>query len=179
MSRTRFVLFIALILNLLGCRPALNTEPAKGLLAQGNELLEEDVRSADKWIPEYGRLFTPQNRAKFPSNRQSLRADGDRLIRCAEKSSILNEIAAEKFDQAAGLVTEDKAKKGLNLFAATLRENVEINNLMKEQMLLAADEEIKDQEVFNEKFIDLMTLIQLKRKELEDQRSQAKMLLGW
>ena len=50
---------------------------------------------------------------------------------------------------------------------------------MKEQMLLASDGEIKDQKLFNEKFMDLMLLIQRKGTERDDQKSDGTKLLGW
>ena len=47
MSKITFVLLISLFFNLLGCRPAASTERAKGLIAEANKLLEEDVRLAE------------------------------------------------------------------------------------------------------------------------------------
>ena len=179
MSTIRFVLFITLFFNLLSCRPVPSTERAKGLIAEANNLLEEDVRVADKWAWEYGRLFTPQNREQFPSNRESLRSSGESLMRLLDESSRLNAEAAEKFEQAAGLVSADKEKKGLTLFATSIRKTIEINSLMKDQMLLASDGEIKDQKIFNEKFMSLMSLIQQKSREKDDQLTDGKKLMGW
>jgi hypothetical protein len=180
MSRITFVLLITLFFNLIGCQqPAQNTARAKGLIAEGNKLLGEDARLSEKWLAEYGRLFTPDNRAQFPSNRESFRSSGERLIKLVEESTRLNARAAEKIEQAADLMSDDKTKKGLTLVAASVRKNIEVNDLMKEQMLLASDGEIKDQKLFNEKFMDLMLLIQRKGTELDDQKSDGKKLLGW
>ena len=178
MSTIRFVLLITLVFSLLGCRPAPTTERAKGLIAEANNLLEEDVRVADKWVGEYGRVFTPQNRARFPSNRESLRSSGESLVKFFNESTRLNAGAAEKFEQAAGLVRADKEKKGLTMFAASIRTNIEINSLFKEQMLLASDGQIKDEKVFNEKFMTLMSVIQQKSRERDDQQTGGKKLMG-
>ena len=179
MSTIRFVLLTALLLSLFSCRPAPSTGRVKGLIAEANILLQEDGRVADNWLGEWGRMFTPQNRAQFPSNRESLRSRGENLIRHLNESTRLNAEAAEKLEQAAGLVTGDKEKKGLTAFAASIRKTVEINSLMKDQMLLASDVEIKDQKTFNEKFMTLMSLIQQKTREKDDQQSEGKALLGW
>ena len=56
-------------------------------------------------------LFRPDNRAQFPSNRESFRSSGERLIKLVEESTRLNARAAEKIEQAADLMSDDKTKK--------------------------------------------------------------------
>lgn len=179
MTAIRFALFITLSLNLLGCGKASNTDQAKGLITEANKLLNEDVRVTSQWSGEYGKLFTPQNREQFPSNRESFRSRGERLVRFLNESSKLNEVAAEKMDQAARLVSSDKEKKGLTALTASIRKTIEINNLIKDQTLLASNVEIKDEKIFNEKFMNLMSLIQQKSKERDHQQAEGKKLLGW
>ena len=174
-----FVLLLTLLFSLLGCRPSPPAERARELIAQANNLLDQDVKITGEWAGEYGRLFSPQNRAKFPSNRESLRSRGESLVRLINESTRLNTGAAEKFEQAAGLISGDKEKRGLNSVASSLRKNIEINALMKEQMVLASDEGIKDQKIFNEKFMTLMSLIQQKTKERDEQQAEGKKLMGW
>ena len=50
---------------------------------------------------------------------------------------------------------------------------------MKEQMVLASDEQIKEEKIFNEKFMSLMSLIQQKSKERDEQQAEGKKLMGW
>ena len=100
-------------------------------------------------------------------------------MRLLNESTRLNAGAAEKIEQAAGFMSGAKEKKGLTVFAASIRRNIEINNLMKEQMLLASDVEIKDQKLFNEKFMTLTSLIQRKSNERDDQQAEGKELMGW
>lgn len=147
-------------------------------MAEANNLLAADVGVAEKWLREYGSAFTPANRAQFPSNRESLRSRGENMMRLLNESTKLNAEAAEKFEQAAGLVTGGNEKKGLDAFAASIRKNMEINSLFKEQMLLASDAEIKDQKIFNEKFMTLLSLIQQKSKERDERQAEGKKLLG-
>ena len=179
MSIIRIVLLITLLFSLPGCRPAPSAERARELITQANNLLAEDLIITNEWAGEYGRLFSPQNRAKFPSNRESLRSRGERLVRLINESTRLNAGAAEKFEQAAGLISGDKEKRGLTMVAAAIRKTIEMNSLMKEQMALASDEQIKDEKIFNEKFMSLMSLIQQKSKERDEQQAEGKKLMGW
>ena len=131
-----------------------------------------------EWTAEYGKAFTPENRAQFPANRQSLRGHAERVTRLLDESAKLSAGGAEKFEQAAALVTEVKAKKGMALFAASLRKDIAITELFKEQMKLASNDEIKDPKVFNERFKNLALLIERKKAERNDQQSEAKRLMG-
>ena len=70
---------------------------------------------------------------------------GERLIKLVEESKRLEAGAAEKIEQAARLMSGDRAKKGLTLIASSIRKTIETNDLMREQMLLASDEQIKNQ----------------------------------
>ena len=95
-------------------------------MAQANNLLAEDLRITNEWAGEYGRLFSPQNRAKFPSNRESFRSRGESLVRLINESTRLNAGAAEKFDQAAALISGDKEKRGLTMVAAAIRKTLRL-----------------------------------------------------
>ena len=178
MSTIRFILLISLFFNLLGCRLDPGAQRAKALMGEANSLLEQESRVTQEWSVEYGKVFTPQNRAQFPSNRESLRGHAEKVISLLDESARLSSAAAEKYEQAVGLVNEDKEKRGLVLFAASFRKDVEITGLFKEQMRLAANSEIKDQKTFNEKFMNLTQLIEREKRKRDDQQNEGKRLMG-
>src|SRR5687768_9027654 len=114
MLTIRFVLLFLCAFILLGCRSG--AQRPKELIAEATALLEQDSRVTKEWTAEYGKAFTPENRAQFPANRQSLRGHAERVTRLLDESAKLSAGGAEKFEQAAALVTEVKAKKGMALF---------------------------------------------------------------
>ena len=174
----RKALLIALVLNLVGCA-VVRVQRAKRLMAEANQLLEEDLKLEEKWVAEYGKAFRLENRNLFPSNREDLRISGEKVTEVINESMRLNSQAAEKIDQAVTLFSDDKVRRGLAKLAASVRTQQEINNLFKEQMLLVSDAEIKDPKTFNEKFLRVAALIGTKRTEVDDQKADAKKLLGF
>ncbi len=176
MLTIRFVLLTLCVLILPGCRPS--ARQPRELIAEATALLEQDSSVTKAWTAEFGKAFTPENRAQFPANRESMRVHAERITRLLDVSAKLNAQGAEKFDQAAALATEDKAKKGLALFAASLRRDVEITGLFKEQVKLVSNNEIKDRKVFNEKFMSLTQLIERKKAERDVEQNEAKRLVG-
>lgn len=175
-STIRFVLLVLCLLYLPGCQS--RTQQAKTLIADASSLLEQDTKVTTAWTAEYSKMFTPENRARFPANRESLRSQGEKVTKLLDESAKLSVRGAEKFEQAAALVSERRAKQGMALFASALRKEVEIADLFKQQLRLASDHEIKDQKAFDEKFLNLMQIIQKKRTEKDKQQDEAKKLLG-
>jgi hypothetical protein len=167
------VIFLVTVASCTGSR----TERAKELMSEANGLLEQESKVTKEWTDEYSKVFTPQNRAQFPSNRNWLRTQGDRLIPLLDESSRLSNAAAEKYEQARELFGKEQERRGMALYASSLRKYAEINELLKAQMRLASDEEIKEEQTFNEKFMELMEQIQQKEKEHEDQLKEGKRLL--
>ena len=74
MQMARAVLLLLLVMCFVACKPAARTSDAAVLLKEANELLQESNKSSEQWTREYAKAFTPQNRAQFPANRESLRA---------------------------------------------------------------------------------------------------------
>jgi hypothetical protein len=177
MVTSRLIVVIFFVM-LAGCNSGSSEQRAKLLMAEGNALIEQESKITKEWTDEYGKVFTPQNRAQFPSNRGWLRTQGDRLIPLLDESSRLANAAAEKYEQAREFSSSDQERRGIALYASSVRKYAEINELLKAQMRLASDEAIREEETFNEKFMELMDQIQQKEKEHEDQLKEGKQLLG-
>lgn len=148
------------------------------LAREGNKLLEKDAAISREWRDEFITVFTPENRARFPSNRDDLRPHAENLIRLLEQRVALNNEAAAKFDQAAEISRLEKEKKFASLMAGSLRKDVEINLLLLDQMRLVLDEEIKDQIAFNSAFMTITDNVGLKLKESRDLSSAARECMG-
>jgi hypothetical protein len=174
----RLILLIFFALALAACKSGSGAERAKALMGEANDLLEQQSKITSQWAAEYGKVFSPQNRAQFPSNRNSLRTHADALIKLLDESSRLSNAAADKYEQASKLAGNDQERRGMVQFVTAMRNDVEVNELLKSQMRLVADEAIKDEQTFNEKFTDAMKLIQQKEKESEDHMNEGKRLLG-
>ena len=74
MQMARVVLLLLVVMGFTACKPAARTPEAAVLIREANELLQESNKSTEQWTREYTKGFTPQNRAQFPANRESLRA---------------------------------------------------------------------------------------------------------
>jgi hypothetical protein len=178
MKTIRVILLVFLQFNLIGCSLRSEANQAKALVAEANNLLQQQSKIMEGWSREYGKVFAPQNRAQFPSNRDSLRSSAERLITLVDEGSKLGIAAAEKYEQASRLVKSDNERKGMALFASSFRKDVEVDDLFKAQMRLASDEKIKDEKTFNEQFRHLLQSIEQKRKESNKLLSDGKRLMG-
>lgn len=174
----RLILLIFFVLTITACGSGSKVQRAKALSGEANDLLEQQSKVTAQWSDEYGKVFSPRNRAKFPSNRDWLRTQADKLAGLLDESSRLSKAAADKYEQASGLMSNDQERRGMAQFAMAMRNDVEVNELLKSQMRLVNDEAINDEETFNEKFMDSMKLIQEKEKESEDHMNEGKRLLG-
>jgi hypothetical protein len=151
---------------------------SKNLLDEANKLLAQQTQVDSTWSREYGQVFSAEQRAKFPSNRDFLRSRAEKLIMLLDESSRLGNAAAEKYEQASGLVRDDKQKRGMVLFASGIKKAVETNQLFKEFAQLASDTTIQDEKTLNERFTHLKSLIEQKRKERDEKFAEGKRLLG-
>lgn len=175
---SRILLFISLTFCLPACRSSVSEPRAKNLVDEANKLLEQQSQVDFTWSREYGQVFSVEQRAKFPSNRDFLRSRAEKLIMLLDESSRLANAAAEKYEQASRLARDDKKKRGMALFASGIKKSVETNQLFKEFAQLVSDTTIQDEKTLNERFTHLKSLIEQKRKEREEKFAEAKRLLG-
>jgi hypothetical protein len=178
MTKTTLILGIFLVVGLCGCKQTSNDERAQALLREANNLLKQDTQLSEKWTRDYQTAFRPQERAKFPSNRDWMREHAARIIPILDESSGLCRQMADKYEEASKLSSKDNERKGVAAVAASIRNNVETNELFKSQMLLVSDEQIKDEKTFNEKFMQLAQQLEQKRRENDELFQQGKRLLG-
>ena len=174
----RIILF--LLVTLSSCNYVTpEQQQTKALLSEAVELIKRDTDVTDQWTDEYKKAFTPEKRAQFPANRNFLRTQAVKIVTLLDESSRLNNSAAAKYEQAAGLSRYDQQRRGLTAFASGFRKTVEVNELLKSQMQIVSDDNVKDEKLFNEKFLHLLQLMQQKRSESESQFGEGKRLLGW
>ena len=176
--KLRFLALFLLLLGLPGCgsTPA---ERSKTLVTEANTLMRRDTEIAEQWSREFSHVFTPENRAQFPSNRDWLISRSEKIIALLDESARLGNEAATKFEEASRLMGKDQDKKGMALIAAAMRKDVEIGQLFKALAQLASDRTINDARSFNQKFDHLTSLYQQKRKETDEQLAEGKRLLRW
>jgi hypothetical protein len=153
-------------------------QQSKNLIDEANKLLQQQTQVDSVWSREYGQVFSPEQRAKFPSNRDFLRSRAERLIMLLDESSRLGNAAAEKYAQASGLVSDDKKKRGIALLGSAIKKDVETNQLFKEFAQLLSDTTIQDVKTLNERFTHLGSLIKQKRTEKDELFAEGKRLLG-
>lgn len=131
----------------------------------------------NEWAREFSQVFTEQNRAHFPSNRDWLNSRAQKILRLIDESSRLGNEAVKKYEEAGRLMSNEQHRKGLTLIAASFRTTIEIEQLLKAQAQLASDETIKDQKTFSEKFVYFSGLIQQKQKEKDEQFGEGRRLM--
>ena len=179
LSKLRFLALFLLLLTLPGCGRSTATERAKTLVDEANALLHRDTELADQWSREFRQTFTPENRAQFPSNRDSLISRSEKMIALLDESARLENEAAAKFDDASRLMGNEQDKKGLELMAAALRKGVEISQLFKALAQIPSDRTINDSKGFNQKVDQITSLYQQKNKERDERLAEGKRLLRW
>ena len=174
----RFLALFFVLLGLSGCgsTPA---ERSKTLVTEAHTLMRRDTEIAEQWSREFSQVFTLENRAQFPSNRDWLISRSERIITLLDESARVGNEAAAKLEEASRLMGKDQDKKGMTLVAAALRKDVEIGQLFKALAQLASDRTINDAKSFNQKFDQLTSLYQQKRKESDEQLAEGKRLLRW
>src|SRR3954471_5566822 len=146
------ILLLLLLISFAACRPAAQKVDAAALMREANALLDESNKASAQWSKEYSKTFTPQNRAQFPANRESLRAHADNITKLLDENSSYCQKAIEKYDQAVQTIKDEQQRRGANLITSSLRKSLEINEVVKSQMQLLSDERIVTAEAFNAKF---------------------------
>jgi hypothetical protein len=175
----RVTLLIFLLVTLSGCNDVARQRRSKALLNDANKLIARDTEVTQQWTNEVGKTFTPENRAKFPANRDFLRAHAAQIIKLLDESSSLNKSAADKYEQAAELSNNDQQHRGMRSFASGFRRTVEVNGMLKSLMQTVFDESVMDEKALNAKFSDSRDVIQQKRHEVDQEFQAGKRLLGW
>lgn len=175
----RVISLILLLLALSSCNNVTPEQQTKALLSEAVELMKRDNVVTDQWTDEYKKAFRPDSRSQFPANRTFLRTQAVKIVKLLDESSSLNNSAAAKYEQAAGLSPSDQQRRGLAAMASGFRKTVEANEFLKSQVQIVYDDNVTDEKLFNEKFLHLMQLMQQKRSESESQFGEGKRLLGW
>ena len=178
MLTIKYILIPSLLLSVLGCRSSREAQKASVLLAEANSLIEQEAGVTQEWGEEYGKVFTPRNRAEFPANREVLRAHAENITKLLGRSAALQREAAGKYEEASRLLAGDKEKRYSTLLASSLRKGVEATDLFREQVGLVHSGEIKDQKTFNERFMNSARLIEQKIRERDDLQAEGKRILG-
>jgi hypothetical protein len=179
LSKLHLLALFLLLLSLPGCGRSTATERAKTLVTEANELMRRATEIGDQWSREFRQVFTPENRAQFPSNRDSLISRSEKIIALLDESARLANEAAAKFEDASRLMGKDQDKKGLELIAAAMRKGVEIDQLFKALAQIPSDRTINDAKSFNQKSDQITSLYQQKNKERDEQLAEGKRLLRW
>ena len=176
MQAARVSLLMVLLVMLCGCT-VMGEIQSKVLLRQANELMERDTDVTQKWSDEFLAVFTPTNRAQFPANRDFLSTHARQITKLLDESSSLNRRAADKYEQAARLLSRDQRRRGLTSIASALRKSAEVNVIFKSLMQIVSDETVVEQKIFNQRFLDTAQQVQLKRREMDQYTEEGKRLL--
>src|SRR5215211_4046971 len=144
MPAARVTLLIFLLVTFSGCNDVARERQAKALVSEAYQLMKRDTDVTQQWTDEFVKAFTPENRAQFPANRDFLRTHAAQIVKLLDESSGLNNSAAEKYEQAAGLSGNDQQHRGMSSFASGFRKSVEANELLKFQMQMVSDETVVD-----------------------------------
>lgn len=176
LSNLRLLLLLLLFFSLPACRSN-PEERVKTLLSEADKIGDQQTKIFSEWAREFGQTFSEQNRAQFPANRDWLNSRAQKIIPRIDESSRLGNEAAAKFEEASRLMSNDQLRKGMASIAASERTNVEMEQLLKAQALLASDGTINDQKTYKEKFDHIGTLIQQKVKQKDEQFAEGKLLM--
>jgi hypothetical protein len=168
------MLFFAFV----GCQAKQYDQLVNDLVREGNAMIEQDALITSQWKAEFIKTFTPENRAKFPSNRDELRSSAENQIRLLEQQIVLRSGAADKFEQGSRISKNEKEKKFTSLFAASFRKDAEVSQIFKEQTNLVLDSNINDLQTFEARFKELTQKAEMKIKERDDMQTEAKKILG-
>ena len=178
MTTIRLILVFFLAVGLFGCKPSAQDQRAKDLMSEANSLFPQITKLTNEWTNEYKKTFTYENGAKFPGNRDWLSAQADKIITIIDKCSRLDRTMIEKYEEASALSTKEQDRRGISLIAAALRKDLEINELLKSQLQLVSDEQIKDEKTLTEKMRSAWPVIHEKQRESSDLIKEGRRLLG-
>ena len=176
LSNLRLLLLFLLLLSQPGCRSS-SEERSKALFTEANRISDQQLKVLNQWSREFNQVFTEQNRAQFPSNRDWLNSRAQKIIPLIDESLRLGSEAADKYEEASRLMKRDQDRRGFAIIAASYKKSVELEQLFKAQAQLASDPTITDAKTFNEKFAYFNGLIKQKQKEKDDQFEEGKRLV--
>jgi len=177
--RATTVILIFLLATSPGCNRASREKQSKALTSEAAQLIRHDTEVTKQWVDEFVKSFTPENRSKFPANRDFLKSHAAEIIRLLDESSRLNNGAADKYEQAAALSSNEKERKAYPLFATAFRKTSEANDILKLQMQIVFDEKVVDPKAFDEKFAQSWQLITQKQNERQQAIDEARRLVSW
>ena len=172
----KHLLLLLLLLSLTGCR-AISQKRAEALFSEASKISDQQLKFLNQYAREFGQIFTEQNRAQFPANRDSLNSRVQKILPLMNESLRLGNEATEKYEEASRLMAREQDRRGVALIAASFRKSVEIEQMLKQQALLVSDQTITDAKTFNEKFVHINELIRQKQKEKDDQFDEGKRLM--
>lgn len=174
----RLFLVVLLVGASSGCKQASQDQRANDLAREANQLGKQSTELIRQWADEYQKTFTTENGAKFPGNRDWMRAQAEKIIAILDESSSVDRRTAAKFEEAGQLYSKDGDRRAATLIATSLRRNIEVNELIKAQVRLVSDETIKDEKTLTEKMKQSWQVIRQKQLESEKEFGEGKRLLG-
>ena len=170
-----FVLFV-LLLSLAGCRSN-SDERWKIPFNDAVILRGQYTRVIERWAREITEVWTEQNGAKFPSNRDWFISRGEKIIPVIDESARLANEAADKYEEASRLASNDREKRAFALFAVSSRKDVETVQVAKTLVQLASDRTINDKETLNQKVGSLMRSFLQTQKQGQEQFDEGMRLM--
>lgn len=170
-----FVLFL-LLFSLAGCRSN-SDEQWKIPFNDAVILRRQYTKVFERWAREVTEVWTEQNGAKFPSNRDWFISRGEKIIPVIDESARLANEAADKYEEASRLVSTDREKKAFALFAASSRKEAETSQFGKALVQLASDRTINEKETLNQKVGSLLRSIQQTEKQGGEQFDEGMRLM--
>ena len=175
-TKRLFLLLFIPLLTLAGCKSS-SQKRAEALFGEGFKLSIEAGNVLSRYAREIDQVFTVQNRAKFPANRDWLNSRAQASLPLLDEGMRLDTEAAKKFEESSRLWSTEQNRKAVGIIAASYRKSVEMDQLYKDLMLLPSDPTITDATAFNEKFLHIHQVIGQKEKEREAQFDEGKRLM--
>jgi hypothetical protein len=152
---------------LLGCRST-SDKRAQVLFDEATKIGDQEIKVMNQWAREFGQVFSEQNRAQFPGNRDWLNSRAQSILPRIDESLRLSNEALAKYEEGGRLLSNEQQRKGWTLLNASFRKSIEIDELLKAQAQLASDQTITDAKTFNEKFAHMTELMKQKQKEKDE-----------
>lgn len=172
----QFFLLFVLLFSLAGCRSN-SEEQWKIPFNDAAVLRGQYTKVIERWAREIIEVWTEQNGEKFPSNRDWFISRGEKIIPVIDESARLANEAADKYDEASRLASNDREKRAFALFAAASRKDAETTQFAKALVQLASDKTINDKETLNQKVGSLMRSFMQTQKQGQEQFDEGMRLM--
>jgi hypothetical protein len=176
LSKRQLLVIFLLLLGLSGCRSTSNKR-AQALFDEATKISDQEIKIMNQWAREFGQVFSEQNRAQFPGNRDWLNSRAQTILPRIDESLRLSNEALDKYEEGGRLLSNEQQRKGWALITASFRKSIEIEELLKAQAQLASDQTITDAKAFNEKFAHITAVIKQKQKEKDVQFDEGRRLV--